>query len=120
MTPQAALELLRPALDAERPLLRVEDIEQQLAENRGVLWMGERSAVFTSVTAYPFVNEIVAEAGPASGSLLEILAMLPRIEMWARDAGCTQAMVIAGRKGWERALSPYGYEHYSSTFRKIL
>lgn len=120
MTPEAALELLRPALDKERPLLRVEDLRLILAKNEGVLWMGERSAIFTQCTAYPLVAEFVCEAGPAAGDLKEIEAMIPGIEANARQWGCTQAMVYAGRSGWRRTMQAHGYEHFQTVWRKIL
>lgn len=121
MTPDEALELLRPALSEDRPLVRLEDLRAQLEANEGVLWIGARSAVFTQCTAYPLTAEFVCEAGPAGGDLDEIREqMLPQIEAWAREAGCTQAEVRAGRRGWARALERQGYEECATILRKIL
>ncbi len=120
MTPEAALELLRPALETERPLLRIDDLRAQLEASNARVWAGERSAIFTQFTAYPQVAELICEAGPAGGDLHEIREMIPRIEAWARVSGCTQAMITAGRRGWARALRDLGYEEYSTTLRKLL
>ena len=120
MTPDAALELLRPALETERPLFTIEDIATQLAQRNGVLWMGERSVIFTQFAAHPDKAEFVWEAGPAGGDLAELTQMIPLIEARALEAGATQAMIYAGRQGWARVLAPLGYEHYQTVFRKIL
>lgn len=121
MSPEEALELLRPALDPERPLLTLHDLRESLEEHRAVLWMGAKSAVFTQCTAYPNVAEFVCEGGPAGGDLEEIRGfLLPQIERWARDAGCTQAQLTVGRRGWVRALRGHGYEEYATILRKIL
>lgn len=121
MTPDEALELLRPALDPERPLIRLQDLREQLEANEAVLWMGRKSAVFTQCTAYPKTAEFVCEGGPAGGDLVEIRDhMLPQIEAWARAAGCTQAQLTVGRRGWVRALRALGYEEYATIMRKIL
>lgn len=121
MTPDEALELLRAALAEDRPLVRLEDLRAQLEANEAVLWIGAKSAVFTQCTAYPMTAEFVCEAGPAGGDLNEITQhMLPQIEAWARQAGCTQAEVRAGRKGWARALRDQGYEECQIILRKLL
>lgn len=39
----------------------------------------------------------------------EWIGLIPEIESWAKERGCSTAMPIA-RRGWERVLKPQGYE----------
>ena len=119
MSREEAFALLLPGLDTERPLLTADDLRTMLEESRAVLWQGNRSAIFTQVTAYHAVAEFVCEAGPAGGDMDEIMTMIPHIERWALQTGCTQALVHAGRSGWARKLEPLGYEHYQTVLRKV-
>lgn len=122
MSPEAALALLAPGLEAERPLLHLADIADMLSRHEqtgAVLYTGERSAIFTWVEACAD-GELVLHVGPAGGDLGEIMAALPELEARNRARGITQIMVTAGREGWARMLKPHGYEHYSTTLRKII
>ena len=118
--PEAAWGLLAEAMAQPRALVTVEQLRERL-EARAMcsnVWLGERSAIYTQVQRYN--DEIVFEAGPAGGELTEILAQVPRLTDVARDLGCTQAHIIAGRSGWARPLKSHGYEVYDMTLRKIL
>lgn len=97
----------------------VEDLRQMIADGHALLWVNENSALFLRIDDYPNGQRVI-EVGPAGGDLDEILECVPRIEAWARENGCTQAHVQAGRVGWARALSPQGYEVFSTTIRKVL
>ncbi len=118
-----AFERARPWLEAalahddERPLWTIDDVRADVEQGRSTLWSGERSCVL--VSRMPFGRETLADGWLAGGELDEIMQAIPRIEDWARIVGCTQAH-IAGRRGWERALRPLGYDHYATTVRKLL
>lgn len=103
----------------ERSLLTVDDLKEAM-RNGAHLLTTPRSAIFVSVNDYEAARERAALVGPAVGNLAEILDALPHLEEWARGEGCTQAHVIAGRKGWARVLKAHGYEEYSTTMRKFL
>lgn len=104
----------------ERPVLTLNGLlaDEQAGHGRFV-YPGPSSALFVRSVDYA-TGERVMEAGPAAGKLDDILAALPGIEDWARNTGHTQAHITAGRKGWERLLTPKGYEFYAIVLRKVL
>ena len=112
--------LLDAALKAEdaRPLWTLEDVKRDLEARRSHLWVAEQSAMVTTISDWANGERII-ESWLAAGDMNEILAMTPVLEDWGRRVGCTQAHV-QGRRGWVRKLAPFGYEHYSTTLRKIL
>lgn len=83
------------------------DLLAELAVNRAQLWPGERSAIVTQLVANGAARE--AHVWLAGGELKEILAMMPGMTAWGRTQGCT-AVVLDGRKGWVRALKPFGFK----------
>ena len=103
----------------KQPIWTVEDLAFQVTTGGAAIWKNERSALFLRIDDYPN-GERVIEVGPAGGDMAEIIESVPRIEAWARERGCTQAHVWSGRKGWERALQPQGYEVISTVIRKVL
>lgn len=120
MIPPHARVWIQEALNAiDRPLYTVEAVETELAANNAMLWLGERSCVVTTLTDFPSVGERVIEVWLAGGDLEEIKDMIPQIEAWAVQAGCTQAEVN-GRLGWVRTLAPFGFEYLTTTVRKFL
>lgn len=119
MTPDDAWSLLEAALNAEddAPLWAIDDVRAELEAGNAHLWLGERSAMVTTIA--DFNGERIIECWLAGGDMGEILSLTPAIEDHARRVGCTQAH-ITGRRGWVRALAPHGYEHYATVVRKIL
>ena len=100
-------------------LWTVEDLLAMIARGEATIWANDNSALFLRIDTYPN-GEKVIEVGPAGGDMHEIIESVPRIEAWAREQGCTQAHVCAGRIGWSKALAPQGYEVFSTTIRKVL
>lgn len=120
MTPEETLARARAgwaeALDGH-PLVTADELVKEVTENRGQLWAGESSDVFTRVVDGP--GGRVLEMGPVAGDLDEMLSViLPKIEMWAKAAGCTEIHVTAGRHGWTRVLRDRGYEEEAVLLRK--
>lgn len=116
------LDFASPLLSfGERPLLSIDDLREMLTQKPCMsnLWLGERSALFTSVADYAN-GERCIHAGPGGGDMSELLRAIPRIESIAREFGCTQAQVHAGRKGWACALRGWGYDEFAVTLRKVL
>ncbi len=94
----------------QRGVSDFEELEQRIWRGQALLWIvwdGERilAAVVTSLT---IANDrklctIVACGGEHRSRWLHLLE---EIEAYARDEGCA-AMVIVGRRGWERTLPAY-------------
>jgi hypothetical protein len=53
----------------------------------------------------------------AAGDLDELKAMAPKVEVWAKEQGCTR-FEVAGRKGWEGALKDMGFRHHTTVLVK--
>src|SRR3546814_14377048 len=45
--------------------------------------------------------------------------IIKRVEAWGRHIGAL-FVTIASRKGWEKIMRPYGYEHWQTELRKDL
>ncbi len=107
----------------------IEDVERQIAEGRLQFWPGERCAVVTEIVEYPRLKALnffliggdsTSPDGLRGAGLDELLTrMEPAIIEWAKAMGCTR-VASAGRKGWERVLSPLGYEKTLSVMLKEL
>lgn len=117
---EAGWDLIARALDEERPLIDTEDFRRRVESDEAAnLWLGERSAVFTAIVDYPTRGERVLEVGPAGGDLEEIIAAFPVFDAVAREAGCTQAHLSAGRAGIARVFRKFGFEDYAHVSRKL-
>lgn len=77
------------------------------------LWSSPLACVVTE-TAHPDLHIWLA-----GGNLRAVLAFQTPLENWARATGCT-SITVNGRRGWDRALSPLGYERDGDVLRKTL
>lgn len=119
MIPDRARPWLEAALAAHRrPLYTLADVEGLVERDEARLWLGKRSCILTQVHDYG-TGERVLHVWLAGGDMDEIKTAIAPIEEWAVAAGCTQVS-IDGRKGWERALAPFGFEHETTSLRKCL
>lgn len=120
MTYEQALTMLAEALADPHPTMTVADIDRDLRAGAGTLWHTDKSVIFLRVEQYEN-GERTLWAAPAAGDLQEILEQgTADVEQLARDNGCTQVLIQAGRDGWERALEPYGYAPVAIILRKVL
>ncbi|MGY6283610.1 hypothetical protein ACXIT0_11990 [Methylorubrum extorquens] len=88
----------------------------QLVRGNYQLWRTENSAGVTQINENPFNKCLFIFL--AGGDLSEIEHIAgPVIEQWAADQGCT-SIILSGRRGWERALRPLGYEFQSTNLIK--
>ena len=78
-----------------------EDIVELVESGEAQFWPGEDSAVVTQVVEYPRAKQL--HVWVAAGNLAGLEAMVPEIEAWAKEQGCTGATMI-GRPGWERTF----------------
>lgn len=106
------------ALDGESLITR-EDLQRQLDTGNATMWQSDKSAIFMRRVPYD-TGLVVLECGPAGGDKDEILAVAPLIEQWAREIGCHQIHIHAGRYGWKREFEAQGYELLTVTMRKVL
>jgi hypothetical protein len=106
-----ARRFILPALkdDAEA------DVVSSLNQGHSQLFEGQRSAFVTQITPAPRT----IHAWLAGGDLAELLSLVPGLEAYARAHGCQYA-TVNGRKGWDRALKPLGYERVGAELRKVL
>lgn len=101
----------------EGGLYEIEDLERKIGQGRAYLFPGKSAAIVGEKAAYP--GETVFQVLWAVGDMAEILSLAPGVESFARLIGCS-SMLVEGRKGWEKALNPFGYEPWSVTVRKGL
>lgn len=78
----------------------------KLRAGQAQLWLGEKSAMVTEVTAGP--DGRCLHGWLSGGDLTEIISLIPGALAWARTMGCVEA-TIDGRRGWARALRPLGF-----------
>jgi hypothetical protein len=97
------------ALETAPPFETIDGIEQKIADGQYQFWAGNTAAAVTEVRELgPFKVLSILHAGGELSSLIREL--LPVLYEAAANLGCSLVMVM-GRKGWERALKPEGYEH---------
>lgn len=116
-----ALTKLGEALADPHPTLTVADLDLELRTSpAATLWTTDNSVVFLRLESYE--NGVRALwAAPAAGDLEEILEHgTHAVEETARENGCSQVLIQAGRKGWARALKAQGYEEVAVVLRKVL
>lgn len=96
----------------------IEDIERFISEGTAHFWPGKQSAVITQFWEFPRCKAL--NYWLAGGDMAELLTeMQPQIEAWGRAQGCGR-IIIAGRKGWERAMAPHGFKPVWTALMKEL
>ena len=87
------------------------DVFDDIENNRATLWPFEKSAVVTQIVEYPQLA--VLSFWLAGGNMKDMLQHEPGIVEWGRLHGCTR-FSVPGRKGWSRAMAFLGYKpmHY--------
>lgn len=101
----------------------LDSIYKAIAERDKQLWVATYdndliAVCVTEITIYPCkkVLTVFASAGIRMDAWLDFLQP---IMDWGKSQGC-EAAEIYGRKGWERILAKYGYEHVSTVIRAKL
>lgn len=93
----------------------LEDMRHLLLRQEAQLWVLPNSALVTTVVKHPQAKVLTHWIG--GGSLEELIAVEPNIEMFARDEGCN-AILINGRRGWGRVLN--GYTETHTVYAKVI
>lgn len=109
---------IKAALEYDGDTHDIEDVMLSVAAGERQFWPGQRSAVITEIMRYP--KKTVLHFWLAGGDLQELETMLPPIEKWAREQGCSR-ITLAGRRGWERTfMRDAGYESRWAVMAKEL
>ena len=93
--------LLKLALDG---CYTLEDVWDEIENNRAQFWPMPNSAVVTQVLEFP--RKRVLRIWLAGGELHELRRAIAHAEEYALHRGCTE-VEIDGRKGWARALNGF-------------
>lgn len=110
-------EWLQAALDHSGGTHTLEDVYDGVKAGALFFWPGKRSAAVTEIIEYP--QRRVFHTFLAGGDLDEIRDMEADATEFAMHLGC-DAMSIAGRRGWVKALKDRGYQEYLTTVIKPL
>lgn len=120
--PQAA-PMIETALIYADGKYNLDSIYKAISERDKQLWVATYdndliAVCVTEITIYPCkkVLTVFASAGIRMDAWLDFLQP---IMAWGKSQGC-EAAEIYGRKGWERILAKYGYEHVSTVIRAKL
>lgn len=122
MTPLSEWERCKPwieaALEYDGGFYKIEHVREEIEAKRALLWVGKKSAVVCQLWHFPTGTAL--HYWLAGGDLDELLNdMRPVIEQRAKDAGCV-SIILAGRRGWERAMKPLGYLPIWTALKKNL
>lgn len=109
---EKARAFILPALE---PQDTEADLVADLESGHAQLWIDPAAALVTQIVTEP--RSIHAWLG--GGDIAGLLRLMPTVEDFGRAMGCGYASV-EGRKGWARALKPYGYEPFNGELRKAL
>ena len=93
----------------------IEDIAQGIAERRLQFWPAPNGCLVTELVKYPRTRVLNVFLG--GGEFDQLVDMHGDVIAWAKLQGCTAA-TISGRKGWERAFKPLGWEYQFTTLKK--
>ena len=107
---QSDWERCRPWIEAALPYAggthAIEDIEAELRRGQLALLAGHTSAMLCEIRNYPRLRAL--HMFLAGGDLMELRSFNTMMDNAARSMGCSR-ISIAGRHGWEKALSDLGY-----------
>ena len=78
-------------------------VVERLKAGSAQLWVAKDAVGVTEITDAGRLR--VWGAGGEMGGLF---ALLPGVEAWAKAMGCPVVEVL-GRRGWQRALAPFGF-----------
>lgn len=96
----------------------LDDVLAMITDGSAQLWAAPKAAAVTLIEDDPCERRLLVWL--AGGDLKTLLSeMLPEAEAWARARGCRR-MLVVGRPGWERAMTPMGYAPLARVIAKDL
>lgn len=119
-----AESLLKRAVYGADPDGYVRNVRAALFAGINTLWRIEESGVLSGYVVTNFytvdgLSKVAQIHLMTVESMKEVLSLLDYFEVWAKTQGAEWVEVI-GRKGWERVLKPYGFNHeYTSLLKRI-
>lgn len=84
-----------------------EDVAQGVIDGRMQAWINDDTIAITEVVVFPRKKSL--HCFLAGGRMRKVIEMMPSAIAWGQAQGCT-SFTIAGRKGWMRVLSRYGWQ----------
>lgn len=111
------VDKLRVALDRAGSTHSISDVVSLVREGKAQFWEHRSTLLVTEVIEYP--QRKVLRFWLAGGDLGEVEQILPEIEQWARERGCTMAEAL-GRRGWAGRSEAHGYKPVATIFQKEL
>lgn len=78
-----------------------DDVQNNVNEGLMQIWARPNAAIVTQIFIFPQYKQL--DVFLAGGNLADLEAMCPEIEEWAKEQGCTKAVLI-GRPGWQRTF----------------
>jgi hypothetical protein len=94
-------------------------LDSLVASGEVEVFCTKRSAIVIEIKGYPTGAKVVSGV-VAAGDMNEIREkLIPQAEAFGKSLGCEYGM-IDSKKGWERAMKPHGYKHFSTAIVKEL
>ena len=92
----------------------IDDVLDELREGKAQLWLGVRdnkvqAILVTVINTHPCAKDCLIWLC-AGNNRENWTHLLPQIENWAKAHGC-DAMVVRGRRGWEKVMKDYKKTH---------
>jgi len=100
---------LEAALNKAGNEYTIDDVLRDIEDDHAIFYPVKSGAAVFRLALYP--QKRILRLWLAGGDMdANIDAVLEAAEFHAREHDCA-GIEIGGRKGWERVLKPYGYEH---------
>ena len=84
-----------------------EDVANAVAKGDMQMWCNGETVAITEVLVYP--QKKVLHVFIGSGKREDLFEMIDSAWTWGQGIGCT-AMTLAGRKGWMKLMSKFGFK----------
>ena len=117
-----AEEQLRRAVRGMDPDRYMRNVQASVFSGVSTLWrIGEDAAyVVTNMYTIDGLSTVAQIHLMTAEDMESILPLMDYFTIWAKKRGADWIEVI-GRKGWERKLKPYGFNHeYTSLMKRII
>lgn len=95
----------------------IEWLDAQVYAGFAKVWPAPDACLLTEIKQFPtgaFEVHVMIAAGNMETLVNETIK---HVEAWAQEIGAL-FVTIASRKGWEKIMRPYGYEHWQTELRK--
>lgn len=108
---------IQAALDESPKTHTLTDVFAMVTRGEAQFWPFERSAMVSLIWDEPQAKTL--HQWLVGGDMDDLMSHNDDAERWARTRGCTR-MLVAGRRGWERVMRPFGFEFVGVVLAKEL